>query len=210
MSADDENVDALIRSIEFLRTGTNEDHDKAYALAKKGSENSELLNASYCSFWIHDKDSKRGKEAFEKLTKMAQTDNKVALSYLGAHMLGHHDPRGMVLLKKAVEYNFIHAKHTLALNYSQGTFLPKNRQLAAEIWEKLAQENYPPSMHELGCSFYKGKGLRENVILGKEWLTKAMNAGFKESFHFLRQIYKDESGLSSIGLASVDTVPPTW
>ena len=204
-------IDRTISRIEILRVGSDANFNDAFEVAEEHKDRGPSLNALYWSFWLNPQDRDMNDEALQKLTQLAEEGCVEAQSYLGHYLVRHEsNPNGIVMLQSAAAVGFQHAIHHLALYSSEGKFIPVDPGEANRMWQSLADEGYPPSMHEIGFSLYKGKGVMKDRPLGKQWLQKASNAGYREASNLLRDILKKESGLSTLGLASVDTVPSPW
>jgi TPR repeat protein len=201
----------IVKRIENLRVGSDRDFDTAYYLAEESQGRGPSFNALFWSFWLNSLDRDMNDKALQKLTQLVEEGCVEAKSYLGQYLVRHEsNPDGIKMLKSAAAAGFQHAIHHLALYSSEGKFIPVDPGEANRMWQSLADKGYPPSMHEIGFSLYKGKGVTKDRPLGKQWLQKASNAGYREASNLLREILKKESGVSTLGLASVDTVPPAW
>jgi TPR repeat protein len=199
-----------ISCIEKMRHGNNYSFLRSYEMAEETRHKGQQNEAVYYSFWLNSTNLEKSNEAFRQLTIMANEGCSIAQGYLGHCLVTQSNPKGIEMLELAAKAGVKYATHYLALHLSTGNLIPVDLNKANQMWHTLANEEYPPSMHEFGYSCYKGRGLNVDRPLGKKWLTKACNAGFSESYHLLRKIYKKESGVSSLGLASVDTEPSAW
>ncbi len=205
-----EKPDILAR-IEILRVGSDPNFYKAFEVAEEHKDRGPSHNALYWSFWLNPQDRDMNDEALQKLTQLAEEGCVEARSYLGQYLVRHEsNPDGIKMLQSAATAGFHHARHHLALYLSQGKLVCMDLDEANRMWMSLADEGYPPSMYEIGFGLYKGKGVMMDRPLGKQWLQKASDAGYGEARKFLREKLKKESGVSTLGLASVDTVPSPW
>jgi len=204
-------LDEIITHIERLRVADDTQFYKAFDVAEEHKDKGPQVEALYLSFLLNPEDRDMNDEALQKLTQLAEEGCVEALSYLGHYLVRHEsNPEGIKMLQSAAAAGFQHAKHHLALYLSQGKLVCMNLDEANRMWMSLADEGYPPSMHEIGFSLYHGKGVMKDRPLGKQWLQKASNAGYREASNLLQEIHKKESGVLTLGLASVDTMPSPW
>jgi TPR repeat protein len=92
-------------------------------------------------------------------------------------------------LRKAAKGNHAIAAYQLAIFYTKGWGVEKNRSRSLFWLKKSASFEYPPACHDLAMRYFRGDGVLVNGEKGMRLMETAMLNGFAPAFLFLGRAY---------------------
>lgn len=129
-------------------------------------------------------------------------------------------------LRKAAKGHHAIAAYQLAIFYTKGWGVEKNRSRSLFWLKKSASYEYPPACHDLAMRYFRGDGVLVNGEKGMRIMETAMLNGFAPAALFLGQAYlhlaapppgydpwvpyDPEMGMAYLNIASTSNMTEAW
>lgn len=130
---------------------------------------------------LYRKNAKQEKhELYLEILEDASHKNIKASALLSIELIFSENPdcqQGLILLRRALENNYVPAMYTMAMLYSgKTTCLKGNNQKSEEYYLKAAENGFPQAMNNLSV-LYEDKNVEESKEKSLYWLKKAAKTG---------------------------------
>lgn len=134
-------------------------------------------------------------EANKWFAKAAEKDDSEATTRLaGAYTFGYGIERdvqkGLNLYKKVIQIDaYPDALMDLALNYTHGKVLPKNKERAFFLMERAAKQGLPAAQFNLGIMYRTGDGVSADMQKALYWYHLSAEQGYEQAIMDLFNFY---------------------
>lgn len=178
------------------------DYNRAFLYFSRAAEQGHLLGETRRAILMIrglgcTKDEEKGnsivRERFNELLQLAEKGDPVAQVSAGLiYGEGYGGipvtpSQAIAWYRKAAESGEPTAQRNLALNYLDGTGLPKDEKMAAEWMSKAAESGKINAQYDLGLMYLNGEGVPKDKEKGQMWLQRAADRGFEEAQKALKK-----------------------
>jgi len=134
------------------------------------------------------------------LYREIQTDNAVAMYYLGQHFKYAPPPDEKMCLafewfSKAAQKGLVEAQYEVALCYESGHGVANNQQLATSWYMTAAEAGYAEAQFRVADRYCTGTFVPQSYATGAAWLEKAAKQGHVPAIAALADLYYTGDGV---------------
>ncbi len=144
-----------------------------------------------------DSDLKNNKTSFDLMCRAAKlglgiSQMNIARYYQTGRGAEINGARAVEWYNKAAEQGIADAMYNLGVIYYQGEYVKSDIEKAIELIKKSAEHDHPLGMHDMGNLHYSGiNDTPIDIDKAINWYKKAANAGVRESYEILADIFFD-------------------
>lgn len=156
------------------------------------------LDGAVCSIIkaaLRELDVGNSKQAWEMLKPLADHNNEAAIYYLSCfgipgEQIQDFEKRRIEQLSQSAKYGYAPAIHELAIHYDTGELVPREVEMAAQLFRQAAEKDHPHAQWIYGLDLLYGRsGIKKDVDLGLAYIKKSAAAKFEGALETMSEFY---------------------